>query len=270
MLRSRDVIGIAVFLVISVAAMSSRPAWADNDDGKSADSWQFEIAPYLFASGLDGTVGMRGVEADVDMSFGDIWDRLDKAFMLFATAEKGNWLFMFDGMYVDLADEQTSSWQGPLGNSNTAQLNVDLTEQVYSFSAGRKVWQQGSRGRLDVLGVARYTNLESKLNLALTTGADLLPDGSRSVTAEYDWWDGAVGLRFIAPLAQKWDFVGYADVGAGGSDLTYQLLAGVNWQFSRTLSAKAGYRYFYQDYEEDDFKWDMAMSGAFLGLGIRF
>jgi len=270
MLESRNVIGIAVFLVVSAAVMSSRPVWAEDVDRKGPDSWQFEVAPYLFASGLNGTVGMRGVEADVDMSFGDIWDRLDKAFMLYASAQKGDWVFMFDGMYVDLTDEKASSWQGPLGNSNTAQLNVDLTEQVYSFSAGRRVWQQGSRGRLDLLGVARYTDLQSNLKLALTTGSDLLPSGSRSVNDEYDWWDGAVGLRFIAPLAQKWDFVGYADVGAGGSDLTYQLLAGVSWQFNRTLSAKAGYRYFYQDYEEADFKWDMAMSGAFLGLGIRF
>ena len=95
-------------------------------------------------------------------------------------------------------------------------------------------------------------------------------DGSRSVSAKYDWWDAAIGIRYMAPLAAKWDFVGYADVGGGGSDLTYELLAGVNWRFSQHLSAKAGYRYFYQDYSKDDFKWDMAMSGVYLGLGIRF
>jgi len=146
---------------------------------------------------------------------------------------------------------------------------VDMTEQIYSLSAGRKVWGEKSR-RLDILGVARYTNLESSLNLAVTTGANLLPDGSRSVSGEFDWWDAAIGVRFLAPLAKKWDFVGYADVGAGGSDLTYQLLAGVNWQFSKALSAKFGYRYLFQDYSQDDFKWDMAMSGAYAGLGIRF
>ena len=264
-LRFAGVISISVLLISTFGAGPARA-----EDGKNPDAWQFEITPYLFASGLNGTVGMRGVNADVDMSFGDIWDRLDKAFMLLATAQKGDWIFGFDGMYVDLADEKASSWQGPLGNSNTAQLNADLTEQIYSLSAGRQVLAQGRGSRLDLLGVARYTSLESTLKLALTTGSDLLPDGSRSVSDKYDWWDAAVGLRFIAPLATKWDFVGYADVGAGGSDLTYQLLAGVNWQFSKALSAKVGYRYLYQDYEKDDFKWDMAMSGAFLGLGIRF
>jgi hypothetical protein len=62
----------------------------------------------------------------------------------------------------------------------------------------------------------------------------------------------------------------YADIGAGGSGLTYQLLAGVNWQFSKTLSAKFGYHHFYQDYTNDDLKWDMTTSGAFVGLEIKF
>lgn len=45
------------------------------------DRWQFEVTPYFFAAGLDGTVGVRGVEADVDLDFEDIWDNLDSAFM---------------------------------------------------------------------------------------------------------------------------------------------------------------------------------------------
>lgn len=261
---------MAVSLISTLGAtvVCAHAGWAQSD--KNPDAWQFEITPYLFASGLNGTVGIGGVEGDLDMSFNDIWDRLDKAFMLLATAQKGDWIFGFDGMYVKLGGEQASSWQGPLGNSNTAQLNADMTEQIYSLSAGRNIAQQNSGSRLDVLGVARYTNLESSLNLALTTGSDLLPDGSRSVGAEVDWWDAAIGLRYIAPFTDRWEFVGYADVGAGGSDLTYQVLAGVNWQFTNALSAKIGYRYLYQDYEKDNFKWDMAMSGAFLGLGIRF
>ena len=72
------------------------------------------------------------------------------------------------------------------------------------------------------------------------------------------------------PIAQKWDLTGYADVGGGGSDLTYQVMLGVNWQFSRVFSAKLGYRYLYQDYRTDDFVWDIATSGGFVGLGIRF
>jgi opacity protein-like surface antigen len=99
-----------------------------------------------------------------------------------------------------------------------------------------------------------------------------LPDGSRSVSARESWWDPVIGVRVLVPLAEAWTLVGYADIGGFGvgSDLTYQLLAGVNWQFARSVSAKVGYRYFYQDYEQDGFIWDMAASGFYLGAGFKF
>ena len=237
----------------------------DNDD---KDAWQFEITPYLFAAGMNGTLGARGVESDLDMSFNDIWDRLDKAFMMLLTAKKGDWIFAFDGMYIDLADEKASTWQGLLGNSNSAQLNIDATQQIYTPSLGYRVLDNTTK--LDVLGSVRYTSVDTSLKLALTTGADLLPDGSRSASRKESWWDVAIGARVLAPFANNWAFVGYADIGAGGTDLTYQLLAGLNWQFSKMFSAKLGYRYFYQDYSKDDFKWDMTTSGVYAGLGIRF
>ena len=123
--------------------------------------------------------------------------------------------------------------------------------------------------KVDVLGVARYTGLDTDLKLALTTGPDLLP-GSRSVSAKESWWDAAVAVRVSTPIASKWNLTGYADVGAGGTDLSYQLLAGLNWQFSKVVSAKFGYRYFYQDYQNGGFKWDMTNSGGYLGVGFRF
>jgi hypothetical protein len=74
------------------------------------------------------------------------------------------------------------------------------------------------------------------------------------------------------PLAERWSFVGYADVGGFGvgSDVTYQTIVGVNWQLSKTFATKFGYRYMYQDYAKDNFVWDMAAHGFYLGLGIGF
>ena len=238
------------------------------DDSANDDKWQFEITPYLFAAAMDGTAGMRGISADIDMSFGDIWDRLDKAFMVYMSAQKNDWIFTFDAIYFKLEDEGSKSWQGPLGNSSTAQLNMDVTQEVYSLSTGRRVLNE--KTKLDVLGVARYTSLEPNLKLAITTGLPLLNDGSRSVGRTESWWDAAIALRVLTPIASKWDLAGYADVGAGGSDLTYQLMAGLNWQINRVVGAKFGYRYFYQDYQKDDFKWDMVNSGAYIGVGFKF
>lgn len=98
----------------------------------------------------------------------------------------------------------------------------------------------------------------------------MLPDGSRFVGRKESWCDLAIAAQLKAEIIDKWNFIGYADIGAGGADLTYQLMAGVNWQFSDTLSTKLGYRYFYQDYEKDGFVWDMTTSGVYAGLGILY
>lgn len=256
-----------LILIVFTNGVFAIPVLADSENA-DASAWQFEVTPYIFAAGMDGTVGVRGISADIDMSFSDIWERLDSAFMFYFSARKGDWIYALDAIYFKVADQAAASWQGPLGNSSTAQLNADMTQQAYALSAGRRVLNQQTK--VDVMGVARYTSLDADLNLALTTGLPILPDGSRSVSRKESWWDAAIAVRVSTPIAEKWDLVGYADIGAGGSDLTYQLLAGVNWQFGKTFSAKFGYRHFYQDYQKDDFKWDMTTSGVYAGLGIRF
>ncbi|UCH46603.1 MAG: hypothetical protein JSU95_10790 [Betaproteobacteria bacterium] len=256
---------LTAFLFVAVAG-HVQPAFAQDENAE--DVWQVEITPYLFGAGLKGTVGFKGVVADIDVGVDELLDNLNKAFMLFATAERNNWVFALDTMYFNLENEQTRTWQGPLGNTSTAELKADVEEQIFALAAGRRIVDD--RSKVDVLAVARYTGLETSLGLKLTTGPPLLPDGSRSINVKESWWDAAIAVKGKLPIAQKWDLTGYADVGAGGSDLTYQVMLGVNWQFSRVFSAKLGYRYLYQDYRKDDFIWDMASSGVILGLGIRF
>jgi YfaZ precursor len=74
----------------------------------------------------------------------------------------------------------------------------------------------------------------------------------------------------IHPLSENVALVGYADVGSGGADLTYQFIGGVNWELSKGLTVKEGYRHLSWDFEEDGTVWDMVASGPYLGFGIRF
>jgi opacity protein-like surface antigen len=240
----------------------------------SGDAWQFELTPYLFGAGLNGTTGIStglgNVTTDIDMSFGDVLDNFDSGFMMMFEARKDQWSFGIDGVYFKLKNEAAKSWTGPLGNSGTGTLQATMTQQIYQPYAAYRLLN--GRDKLDLLGAARYTQLDTDLNLVTTTGSPLLPDGSRSISPSENWWDPVIGVRLLTPFTEEWAFVGYADIGGFGvgSDFTYQLLAGLNWQFSKSVSAKAGYRYFYQDYEQDGFIWDMAASGFYLGAGFRF
>ena len=254
----------ALFIATPLAVVAQTEAPSDSD------AWQFELTPYLFGAGLSGTTGIGTVTADVDASFSDILENLDSGFMALFEASKGGWRFAVEGVYFKLEDEGAKSWQGPLGNSSSGRLEATVTEQLYQLTAGYRLLDE--RTKIDLLGAARYTQLDTDLNLAVTSGSPLLPDGSRMINVTESWWDPLIGVRLLMPFAEAWSLVGYADVGGFGvgSDLTYQLLAGVNWQFARSVSAKAGYRYLNQDYEHDGFVWDMGSSGFYLGAGFRF
>jgi opacity protein-like surface antigen len=256
---------LAVVAACAALAVLASDAIASEE---SKQSWQFEFVPYLFAAGLNGSIGALGVTADVDVPIEKLIQHLDGVFMGIIEARRENWLIMFDAIYVRLEGETSSSWQGPLGISNaTGELKTTIRQQVYQPSLGYRVFDD--RTAVDIIGGVRYTQIDTEFDLGVTTGG-LLPGGTHHLSVGKSWWDPVVGVRVTVPLAEKWSVMGYVDAGGNGSDFTYQAMAGANWQFAKNFSLKAGYRYLYQDFEDNGFAWDMALHGAYFGLGIRF
>ena len=231
--------------------------------------WQYEVTPYLFAAALDGTVGVGGFTTDVDASFSDIFDNLEGGFMGLFTATKGPWTFGLEGVYMRLESDPSRTVTGP-GGVVSVDGQLDVTNKLYVVqgSAGYRVLDD--RTQLDLLGGLRWTKLDSDLSVTVQFTPEVFPGVSGSVSGSENWTDVVVGAQLTHPLSETVALFGYADVGAGGSDLTYQLVGGVNWQFARNFSAKAGYRHLYWDYEDDGTVWDMTASGVYVGLGIRF
>ena len=241
------------------------------DSTASNNKWQFEITPYFLAAAMKGDVGTGGVVADIDMSFEDIWNNLDVGLMGVFEARKGPWIFAFDFVYFRLEGRETRSWRGPLGIvSVEGDVQATLTQQLYQGSVGYRVID--SRNKLDLTGGVRHTIAENELDLVLNTSGNLFPGGKRNLSGKKSWSDPVFGLRGIVPFAQKWSFYGYADFGGFGigSDITYQVLAGIRWQITRGFSAKLAYRYLYQDYSDGGFVWDMSYQGPLLGVGFTF
>lgn len=235
-----------------------------------SDAWQYEVTPYVLTAGLDGTAGVRGVTSDVDMSIGDVLDDFEAGFMGLFSARKGPWMYSLEGVYFKLADQASKSVTGPFGNV-TVNGALDLTTKMYVYqgSVGYRVLDGTTT--VDLIGGVRYTKLDLDMTVTLTTTPGIVfPGGSRSASGSESWTDAVVGALVNHPVADNVSLVGYADVGGGGSDLTYQVIAGANWEFSKGYTAKFGYRLLDWDYEEDGTVWDMTASGPYLGLGIRF
>ena len=259
---------IACSLLLGLVAA---PGLHAQDSPEQANKWQFEITPYFLAAAMNGTSGAAGVSADIDMDFDDILDNLDAGLMAAFEARKGPWIFAFDGVYFRLKDEPTKSWTGPLGKvSVQGDVEATLTQQLYTGWVGYRVIDNNFK--LDLTGGLRHTIAENDLTIVVNSSGNLFPGGTRNLEGRQSWDDPIIGVRFMESFAQKWSVYGYGDVGGFGvgSDITYQLLAGIRWQISKLVSAKLAYRYLYQDYEDDGFVWDMSYQGPMLGIGFTF
>lgn len=253
----------AILSVVCLGLAISRPGVA-----AEADAWEYEVTPYLLAAGMDGSVGVKGFTTDVDASFSDILENLDAGFMALFTAQKGPWTFDLEGVYMKLEGDAATTVTGP-GGVVSVNGQLDVTNSLYIVQAAVGYRVLDDKTRLDFLGALRWTKLDAKLAVDAATDPPVF-DTSNSASGDESWTDFVVGARVLHPVSENVTLVGYADIGAGGSDLTYQLIGGVNWEFKKDFSAKFGYRYLSWDYEDDGTVWDVAASGPYLGLGIRF
>lgn len=94
-----------------------------------SDRWQFEVSSPRFLAGLDGTVGLNGIDADVDVGFDQILDNLDMIFAGRVEARKGRLGIYGELIYLSLSDrhaggcsprEQRQRGPGSLGSADCA------------------------------------------------------------------------------------------------------------------------------------------------------
>jgi len=263
--------GIATLRALLVAAglASTFSAYAQSG-AWMADRWTFEATPYLWAAGIKGDTQVGSLPStSVDVPFSDILSNLDFAAMGTFEARKGRWGFLFDAVYMKLSASATAmrTGPGPIGATLTATAGLKLEQTLLTGAAVYRVIEGPTA--IDVLGGLRYT----KLDVSADINASLFGQtGIASRSGDKDWTDPIVGFRVLHRIADRWSLDGYADVGGFGvgSDLTWQVAAGVNYEISRTLTARGGYRILKVDYDKDGVVYDMKTSGIYLGLGIRF
>jgi hypothetical protein len=71
-------------------------------------------------------------------------------------------------------------------------------------------------------------------------------------------------------LGDGFSLLGYADIGAGNSDLIWQVLGAVEYSFSNSASGAIGYRYLGYDFGGHAPLDDLALYGPILGVTFRF
>jgi hypothetical protein len=225
-------------------------------------AWQFEATPYAWAAGINGwtRVGARTPTANIDASFSDVFKNLDFGAMGAFEARNGRWGIIVDSVYVKL-----SATSEPLAGGRLGTAGFGMKEAILQAAGAYRVFDNAVTP-VDVVAGVRYAYLSGDLSIS---GGPFIPGGG-SRSDNVSWTDGFVGVRGAYIFTDKWSVVGYADAGAGGTKHSWQLLASANYNFSKTIVGKLGYRIISMDYEKTDFLFNMKTSGIFAGVGIKF
>src|SRR5438876_6125157 len=122
-----------------------------------SEPWQFTIAAPGWLAGLDGTIGVRGVNADINVGFDQILQHLDMIFAMRAEAQKGPFGIYGEVIYIGLSD-----------NAQVNRLINNIHEQVdQTLVDGALSWRliNQPRGSLDLVAGTHYTNIYERLEL---------------------------------------------------------------------------------------------------------
>ena len=251
------------FTAVLLAALAiSHPCAAHAQATEEANGeWEVSVTAYAWLSGMSGDIGaIEGVQpVKVDMSFGDIFDHLKFAGMGMIQARHDRFVMAGDFEFVSLG----ASKDLKIRDVDLIEGELDTSVLTASALAGYRV----STGApvVDLMGGARLNSVSTDIELS---GPLRSVEGDLTET----WVDPIIGTHVAIPMSSKTALALYGDVGGFGigSDLTWQVLAAIQYEFNERWRASAGWRHYSVDYDKGAFLYDVSLSGPIIGIRYAF
>ena len=232
--------------VATVALQAAVPVAMAADNG-------FTITPYLWAVGIDGDIQAHGEDTNVSMDFQDVVDNLDMAGSVLLEGNVGNWVSyaMVDYLGLDTGDVETRV------PGRDADLELDST--LATVATGYRV-HMSERSTIDVQLGIRYARMDTRVSI----------EGVGQRNADNTIYDGILALRPRLALSKYWSFSPTLSVGAGDSDLTWELSPQFVYDCFCGFEVRAGYRNLNYDFEKGSDSVDLTIKGPVIGFGFSF
>lgn len=244
---------LTILACVSMLLLAAQSVFAVGGGG-----WQNHVSIYGWYAGIDGTVEFPGgSESDVTVEASDVLEDLNLMFMGNYEGRYNRWSFVIDGVYLDVGEKGSTTTA--LG---AASVDLNVSSWVVNGGIGYDFFYD-DRNTLGVIGGVRYLSLDAEIE------AGLEGSSTRSTSENESLTDGFIGLRGHFSINENWYLPYYADIGAGGSDLSYQLFAAIGYRYN-WFDVRLGYRHLYFDLGDDRFMEDLQISGPVLGVGFTF
>ncbi len=211
--------------------------------------------------------GQTGIEVlplvNVDASPADIFSRLQMGAMLNLEASNGNWSVTSDILYMDLAQDITSSTLISSGE-------VGMKQFAWELAGLKRVtpWLE-----LGIGGILNNIGVNEKVTRNLVGGGT----STQSASASKTWVDPMLIARVATPSSpRKWfgQFRGEIGGFGVGSDFAWQVQGIAGYRFSKLFDMSVGYRGIGFDYQSGEgnktFIYDMTIFGPMIRFGFTF
>jgi hypothetical protein len=243
--------GVAILLSLMVIS----PATVH---GQEADRVGWSITPYLWAT--ETSVDLTFRDADIgtgEISFSDLLDVLDAAFMIHVEGGRGNWTAFGDLTYLKTSD-----------STERTALVIDANSKQLFFDGAVAWWPGGAGSNLNLYGGLRYTGFDDRYTFRLVINN--APDFERRSTKDY--YDALVGLRYRFDLSERWSLLTQADTSFGDSEGTILLRANLAWTVGKRQQNRIlfGYQYKTAEFRDGDLGLDFSYQGPMAGFNFRF
>ena len=216
--------------------------------------WKNELMIYGWFPSITANTPLPNSGESIDAK--DIIDNLKMVFMGGYAGRNDTWSVFGDVIYMDIGDSKSHTFP----NDNVARVSIDMKALIVNAGVGYNLVDTGD-GILDVIGGVRYMDLEVDVSTDLFV--------NRNVSGSKDFTDFVIGVKGYKNINENWYIPYEADIGTGDTELSWQLFAGVGYRYDWG-DIKLGYRYLEFDMEDDAIVDDLTLSGAALGVSIKF
>ncbi|QWD62581.1 hypothetical protein [Polynucleobacter sp. MWH-UH25E] len=258
---------ITIFLCIGICAGLAQAQTASEASPmpKIADSWRFEITPYIWGPGIKGTLNFNNSLAkSADMNTSNVLSDLKSGGMIAAEAHYGNWGIMGDLVSATLQNSGSIPVYGGaahIADKITLQQTVLTGAATYTLVNNKDAYLDG------LVGV-RAIDITATLNGNLD-GTNI----SKTISSKTSTVDPIIGAKGRYRIADSsWYIPAYADIGSGGgtTNLTWQVAAGVGKTFNNLIDASLVYRALYYDMKSGAVLQKTTMQGPQLSVTFKF
>jgi len=239
---------IVTSVVIAALCIACGGGTALAGEEEAGSGWEYRVVPYLWLTGMEADVTVKGDEGNVSASFGDLWTVHEYGGSLSLEARKGRLAIMANGIYVQESLESTDT----PATADVKRLRGELS----------LAYRPSFLGIVELVGGAMFNDL--LLDVAVEDGP--------AVSVDDSWIDPVVGLQARKVASERVSFVFRGDVGGFNLNdvITARLVIQAELFLTDSLYFVTAYRFGYMDYDTDELGAEVMLNGVALGLGYHF